>query len=84
VETPSTSQSTECAPKEIRSFIPQMDKLDILETGRSHRLTSLPDPNRIGKTDVTIDDLKRRIYGRNYIDEHRVSLNVQVSTTIYY
>uniref|UniRef100_A0A914UUA0 Uncharacterized protein n=1 Tax=Plectus sambesii TaxID=2011161 RepID=A0A914UUA0_9BILA len=48
------------------SFIPTLSEAELLESGRSHRLSSLPDPNQIGKTTVSVDDLKRRIYGKQF------------------
>lgn len=63
------SQSTDSAPSasgpptpSINSFIPQMDRLP-----QSARLSHLPDPQSIGKGTATFEDLKARIYGRNFI-----------------
>jgi hypothetical protein len=60
MDAPGTSTRT------TTSFIPTLTEAELLESGRSHRLSALPDPNQIGKSTVSVDDLKRRIYGKQF------------------
>lgn len=64
--TSSSSSSSSTTNRPTTSFIPTLSEAELMESGRSHRLSSLPDPSQIGKTTLSVDDLKRRIYGKQF------------------
>ncbi len=49
-----------------QSFIPQIGDAQLMDMGRSVRLSSIPDPTQIGKGTATLDDMKKRIYGKKF------------------